>query len=174
MVEVGLSVLLQPVDNGVENNLEFNFFCLLLLLNFKPYFVMLSDVMCGKAQKSSVSELDPIISVLISNYPLANGGYLVSFGKDGPDGSFEKYDPVYSLDFEASKLSNILEYSSIFLPKGCYYLPELDLAAFIRSLASGASFFDMKLMPSSPQLQGLLMVQVNEHSFLKYEQEEED
>lgn len=171
---VGLSILLRPVVNFVVNNLEFDFFCLSLLLNFKPYFVMLSDVMCGKAQKSSVSELDPIISVLISNYPLANGGYLVSFGKDGPEGSFEKYDPVYSLDFEASKLSNFLEYSSIFLPKGCFYLPELDLAGFIRSLASGASFFDMKLMPASPQLQGLFMVCVNERSFLKYEQEEED
>lgn len=135
---------------------------------------MLSDVMCGKAQNSSGSELDPIISVLISNYPLANGGYLVSFGKDGADGSCEKYDPVYSLEFEASKLSNFLECSSVFLPKGCYYLPELDLAGFILSLASDASFFDMKLMPASPQLQGLLMVQVNEGSFLKYEQEEED
>lgn len=172
-MEAGLSILLQPVDNGVKNNLEFIFFCLFLPLNFKPYFVMLSDVMSGKAQKSSVSELDPIISVLISNYPLANGGYLVSFGKDGPDGSFEKYDPFYSLEFEASKLSKILEYSSIFLPNGCYYLPELDLAAFIRSLASGASFFGMKLMSASPQLQGLLMVQVNESSFLKYEQEED-
>lgn len=171
---VGLNILLRPVVNFVVNNLEFNFFCLSLPLNFKPYFVMLSDVMCGKAQKSSASELDPIISVLISNYPLANGGYLVSFGKDGPEGSFEKYDPVYSLEFEASKLSNFLEYSSIFLPKGCFYLPELDLAGFIRSLASGASFFDMKLMPASPQLQGLLMVCVNERSFLKYEQEEED
>ena len=174
MVEVGLSILLRPVVNFVINNLEFNFFCLSLPLNFKPYFVMLSDVMCGKAQKSSGSEPDSIISVLISNYPLSNGGYLVSFGKDGPEGSFVNYDPVYSLDFEASKLSNFLEYSSIFLPKGCYYLPELDLAGFIRSLASGASFFDMKLMPASHQLQGLLMVQVNEGSFLKYEQEEED
>lgn len=171
---VGLSILLRPVVSFVVNNLEFDFFCLSLLLNFKPYFVMLSDVMCGKAQKSSVSELEPIISVLISNYPLANGGYLVSFGKDGPEGSFEKYDPVCSLEFEASKLSNFLEYSSSFLPEGCFYLPELNLAGFIRSLASGASFFDMKLMPASPQLQGLLMVCVNERSFLKYEQEEKD
>lgn len=171
---VGLSILLRPVVNFVVNNLEFDFFCLSLLLNFKPYFVMLSDVMCGKAQQSSVPELNPVISVLISNYPLANGGYLVSFGKDGPDGSFEKYDPVNSLDFEASKLSDFLEYSSVFLPKGCYYLPELNLAGFIRSLESGASFFDMKLMPASPQLQGLLMIQVNENSFFEYEQEEED
>lgn len=174
MVEVGLSILLLPVVNFVINILEFIFFCLLLPLNFKPYFVMFTDVMCGKAQESSVPESGPIISVLISNYPLANGGYLVSFGQDGPDGSFQNYDPVYSLDFEASKLSDFLECSSIFLPKGCYYLPELDLAAFIRSLAFGASFFDMKLMPASHQLQGLLMVQVNERNFLKYEQEEED
>jgi hypothetical protein len=31
----------------------------------------------------------------------------------------------------------------------------------------------MKLLPASHQMQGLLMVQVNESSFLKYEQEEE-
>lgn len=135
---------------------------------------MFTDVMCGKAQKSSVPEPGPIISVLISNYPLANGGYLVSFGQDGPDGSFQNYDPVCSLDFEASKLSDFLECTSIFLPKGCYYLPELNLAAFIRSLAFGASFFDMKLMSASHQLQGLLMVRVNERNFLMYEQEEED
>lgn len=171
---VGLSILLRPVVNFVINNLEFNFFCLSLPLNFKPYLVMLSDVMCGKAQKSFGSEPDSIISVLISNYPLANGGYLVSFGKDGPEGSFVNYDPVSSLEYEASKLSNFLEFSSIFLPKGCFYLQELALVGFIRSLASGASFFDMKLMPASHQLQGLLMVQVNEGSFLKYEQEEED
>lgn len=170
---VGLSILLRPVVNFVVNNLEFDFFCLSLLLNFKPYFVMLSDVMCGKAQKPSGPELDPIISVLISNYPLANGGYLVSFGKNGPEGSFVNYDPICSLDFEASMFSNFLECSSIFLPKGCYYLPELALTGFIRSLASVASFFDMKLMPASHQLQGLLMVQVNEGSFLKYEQKEE-
>lgn len=135
---------------------------------------MLSNVTSEDMQKSSVSSSDPIISVLISNYPLSNGGYLVSFGQDEPDGSFKNYDPVYSLDFEASKLSKFLEFSSIFLPKGCYYLPDMELAGFIRSLASGASFFEMKLLPASAQLQGLLYVKVNEASFLKYEQEEED
>jgi hypothetical protein len=150
------------------------FFCLFLPLNFKPYFVMLSDVMCGKNHESSVSESDSIISVLISNYPLANGGYLVSFGKDKPDGSFENFDPVYSFDFEASKLSKFLEFSTIFLPRGCYYLPELDLAAFIRSLAYGASSFDMKLLPAAPQMQGLLMVKVDQCSFFKYEPKEKN
>lgn len=173
-MEVGLSVLLQLVDNGVIKFLEFNFFCLCLHLNFKPYFIMQLDVMCGKAQKSSISEPDQIISLLISNYPLANGGYLVSFGQDEPDGSFKSYDPVSSLDYEASKLSKFLDFSSIFLPKGCYYLPEMELAGFIRSLASGASCFEMKFLPPASQIQGLLMVKVNESSFLNYEQEEED
>lgn len=145
------------------------FFYLRLHLNFKPYFIMQSDVICEKAQKSSVSESDPIISLLISNYPLANGGYLVSFGQDEPDGSFKSYDPVYSLEYEASKLSKFLDFSSIFLPKGCYYLPEMELAGFIRSLASGASCFKMKFLPPASQIQGLLMVKVNESSFLKYE-----
>lgn len=171
---VGLSILLQLVVNFVGDDLEVDFFCLSLPLNFKSYLVMLSDVMCEKVQQDAVPESDPIISVLISNYPLSNGGYLVSFGQDGPDGSFKNYDPVNSLDFEASKLSKFLEYSSIFLPRGCYYLPELNLAAFIRSLSDGASSFDMKLLPAASQLQGLLMVHVNEGSFLKYEQEEED
>lgn len=135
---------------------------------------MLSNVISEDMQKSSVSSNDPIISVLISNYPLSNGGYLVSFGQDDSDGSFKNYDPVYSLDFEASKLSKFLEFSSIFLPKGCYYLPDMELAGFIRSLSSGASFFEMKLLPASAQMQGLLYVKVNEASFFKYEQEEED
>lgn len=135
---------------------------------------MVSNVISEDMQKSSVSSSDPIISVLISNYPLSNGGYLVSFGQDQPDGSFKNYDPVYSLDFEASKLSKFLDFSSIFLPKGCYYLPDMDLAGFIRSLSFGASFFEMKLLPASAQLQGLLYVKVNEASLLKYEQEEED
>lgn len=173
-MEAGLSILLQVVDNGVINNLEFNFFCLLLPLNFKPYFVMLSDVMCGKAQKSSVSESESIISVLISNYPLANGGYLVSFGQDKPDGSFENFDPACSFNFEVSKLSKFLEFSSIFLPRGCYYLPELDLAAFIRSLAEGVSFFEMKLLPASAPMQGLFMVRVDQCSLFNYGQKEED
>lgn len=173
-MEVGLNIFLQLVDNGVIKILEFNFFCLYLYLNFKPYFIMQLDVMCGKAQESSVSDSDSIISLLISNYPLANGGYLVSFGEDKPDGSFKSYDPALSLDYEASKLSKFLEFSSIFLPRGCYYLPEMELAGFIRSLASGASCFEMKFLPPASQLQGLFMVKVNESSFLNYEQEEED
>lgn len=135
---------------------------------------MLSNVINEDMQKSSVSGSDSLISLLISNYPLANGGYLVSFGQDEPDGSFKNYDPVCSLDFEASKLSKFLDFSSIFLPKGCYYLPEMELAGFISSLASGASFLEMKLLPASAQLQGLLVVKVNEASLLKYEQEEEE
>lgn len=135
---------------------------------------MLSNVTSEDMQKSSVSGSDSIISVLISNYPLSNGGYLVSFGQDEPDGSVKKYDPVYSLDFEASKLSKFLEYSSIFLPEGCYYLPDMELAGFIRSLAADASFFEMKLLPASAQLQGLLLVKVDEESISKYEPQEED
>lgn len=154
--------------------LEFNFFCLYLHLNFKPYFIMQSDVMCGTAQQSADSESNPIISLLISNYPLANGGYLVSFGEDKPDGSFGSYDPAFSLDYESTKLSKFLESSAIFLPKGCYYLPEMKLAGFIRSLASGASCFEMKFLPPASQIQGLLMVKVNESSFFNYESEEED
>lgn len=135
---------------------------------------MLSNVISEDKQKSSVSDSDLIVSVLISNYPLANGGYLVSFGHDGPDGKFETYDPAFSLDYEASKLSRFLDYSSIFLPKGCYYLPHMELGDFIRSLSSGASFFEMNLLPASSQLQGLLLVKVNEDSFFDHEQEEED
>lgn len=123
--------------------------------------------------QSSGSVEDPIISVVISNYPLANGGYLVSFSQEGPDGSLKSYDPVHSLDFEASKLSKFLEFSSILLPKGCYYLPEIDLGGFIKSLSSGASVFGMKLLPSSAQMQALILVRVNEHSFMNYEQKEE-
>ena len=130
---------------------------------------MVTDVMCGKAQKSSVSESEQIVSVLISNYPLSNGGYLVSFGKDEPDGSFKNFDPVCSLDFENSKLPKFLDFSSLFFPKGCFYLPEMELAGFIRSLSSGASFFEMRLLPASGQVQGLLLVSVNEDSLSKYE-----
>lgn len=135
---------------------------------------MLSNVISEDKQKSSVSDSDLVVSVLISNYPLSNGGYLVSFGKDGADGNFENYDPVYSLDFEASKLSKFLDFSSIFLPKGCYYLSQMELGDFIRSLSSGASFFEMNLLPASSQLQGLLLVKVNEDSFFDHEPEEED
>lgn len=135
---------------------------------------MLSNVASEDLRKSSVSDSDLVVSVLISNYPLSNGGYLVSFGQDGPDGKFENYDPAFSLDFEASKLAKFLEFSSIFLPKGCYYLPHMELGDFIRSLSSGASFFEMSLLPASSQLQGLLLVKVNEDGFFDHEQEEED
>lgn len=135
---------------------------------------MLSNVVSGDAQESSVPGLESIVSVLISNYPLSNGGYLVSFGKDDPDSSFKNYDPLHSLDFEASKLSRFLDYSSIFLPQGCFYLPDTKLAGFIRSLASGSSVFRIKLLPASGQMQGLLLIMVDEDSLSKYEQEEED
>lgn len=135
---------------------------------------MLSNAINEDPHKSSVSDSDLVVSVLISNYPLSNGGYLVSFGNDGPDGSFENYDPVFSLDFEDTKLSKFLKTSSIFMPKGCYYLPHTELGAFIRSLSFGASIFEMSLVPASSQLQGLLLVKVNEDSFFDHEQEEED
>lgn len=135
---------------------------------------MLSNATSEDQRKSSVSDSDSVISLLISNYPLANGGYLVSFGQNGPDGNFENYDPALSLDFEASKLANFLDCSSVFLPKGCYYLPQLELGGFIRSLSSGASFFEMSLVPASSQLQCLLLVKVNEDSFFDHEPEEED
>lgn len=134
---------------------------------------MASKVVTEDMLKFSGSVQDPLISVVISNYPLANGGYLVSFNQEEPDGSFKSYDPVYSLDFEASKLSKFLEFSSIFLPKGCYYLPEMELAGFIKSLSYGVSAFDMKLLPGSPQMQSLILVKVNERSLLNYEQKEE-
>lgn len=135
---------------------------------------MLSNAASEDLRKSSVSDSDLVVSVLISNYPLANGGYLVSFGQNGPDGSFETYDPAFSLDFEASKLSNFLEFSSIFLPKGCYYLPPLELGDFIRALSSSSTFFEMNLLPASGAMQGLILVKVNEDSFFDHEQEEED
>lgn len=135
---------------------------------------MLSNPISEDTQKSSVSGPESVVSVLISNYPLANGGYLVSFGKDDPDSSFTKYDPVTSLDFKASKLSRFLDFSSIFLPQGCFYLLDTELTGFIRSLASGASVFRVKLLPASAQLQGLLLIMVDEDSLSKYEQEEED
>ena len=134
---------------------------------------MLSNVISGDTQKSSVSESDLIISVLISNYPLSNGGYLVSFGKDEPDGSFKNFDPAQSVFFEDSVLSGILNYNSVFLPKGCFYLPELALTDFVRFMSSGSSVFDMKLLPASGQLQGLLLIKVDEASLFRYEQEEE-
>lgn len=172
MVQVGLSILLQLVDKFVVDNLEFDFFCLFLLLNFKPYFIMASKVITEDMLKSSGSVHDPFISVVISNYPLSNGGYLVSFSQEESDGSFKSYDPASSLDFEASKLS-YLEFSSIFLPKGCYYLSDNELAGFIKALSYRASVFEMKLLPATSQMQGLIVVKVDEAS-LQYEQEEED
>lgn len=135
---------------------------------------MVSNVVSEDTQKSSVPESDLIISVLISNYPLSNGGYLVSFGKDEPDGSFKNFDPVQSVFYDDSVLSGILNFSSVFLPKGCFYLPELALADFIRFVSTGSSFFDMKLLPASGNMQGLLLIKVDEASLFRYEQEEED
>lgn len=130
---------------------------------------MLSNVISEDMHESSVPGPESIVSVLISNYPLANGGYLVSFGKDVPDASFTKYDPVSSLDFATSKLSKFLVLSSIFLPEGCFYLSDTKLADFVRSLASGASVFTINLLPASAQMQGLLLIKVDEDSLSKYE-----
>lgn len=135
---------------------------------------MSSKVVTEDMLKSSDSVKNPIISVVISNYPLSNGGYLVSFSQEEHDGSFKSYDPAYSLDFEASKLSAYLDFSSIFLPKGCYYLPDRELAGFIKALFSGALYYEMKLLPASAQMQGMILVQVDEKSLSTYEQEEED
>lgn len=134
---------------------------------------MTSKVIAEDMLKFSGSAQDPLISVVIANYPLSNGGYLVSFSQQESDGSLKSYDPFYSLDFASSKLSKFLEFSSIFLPKGCYYLPEMELAGFIRSLSCGVSAFDMKFLPASAQMQGLILIKVNERSLLNYEQKEE-
>lgn len=174
MVQVGLSILLQLVVNFVVNNLELEFFCLFLPLNFKPYFIMTSKVITEDMLESPYPVTDPIISVVISNYPLANGGYLVSFSQEEHDGSFKSYDPVRSLDFESSKLATYLDFSSIFLPKGCFYLSDMELSGFIKALSFGASTFVMKLLPASAQMQGMILVQVDEVSLSKYEQEEEN
>lgn len=173
-MEVGLSTLLQLVVNFVVDDLEFDFFCLFLLLNFKPYFIMSSKVITEDMLKSSDSVENPIVSVVISNYPLANGGYLVSFSQEQSDGSFKSYDPASSLDFEASKLFTYLDFSSVFLPKGCFYLSAIDLAGFIKALFFGASTFEMSLLPASAPLQGMILVQVDEKSLSKYEQEEKN
>lgn len=172
-MEVGLSTLQQLVDNFAVDNLELDFFCLSLLLNFKPYFIMASKVITEDMLFSDSVE-NPIISVVISNYPLANGGYLVSFSQPQPDGSVKTYDLINSLDFEASKFSNYLDFSSVFLPKGCYYLFDRKLAGFIKALSCGASTFEMKLLPASSQMLAMILVEVDEKSLSKYEQEEED
>lgn len=173
-MEVGQSTLLHLVDKFVVDYLEFDFICLFLPLNFKPYFIMSSKVITEDMLKSSDSVENPIISVMISNYPLSNGGYLVSFGQEGFDGSFKNYDPANSLDYETTKLSKYLDSSPVFLPKGCYYLSDKKLHLFIEALFSGTRFYDMKLLPASSQLQGLILVKVDEKSFYRYEQEEED
>lgn len=136
---------------------------------------MSSNVINEDMLESSGSVKNPIISVLISNYPLANGGYLVSFGQEELDGSFKFYDPVSSLlDFEATKLATYLNFSSVFIPKGCYYLSDKRLSGFILALSSSALVFDIKLLPASSQAQALILVKVDEKSLFKYEQEEED
>ena len=173
-MEVGQSTLLQLVDKFVVDNLDFVFFCLVLPLNFKPYFIMSSKVITEDALKSLGSVENPIISVVISNYPLSNRGYLVSFTQEGTDGSFKAYDPVYSLDYETTKLSKYLDSSSVFLPEGCYYLSDNKLHLFVEALFSGAWFYDMKLLPASSQSQALILLKVDEKSFSRYEQEEED
>lgn len=171
-MEVGRSTLLQLVDNFVVDNLEFDFFCLFLPLNFKPYFIMSSKVITEDMLKSSGSVENPIVSVVISNYPLSNGGYLVSFSQEEPGGSFKSYYPPSGFDF--LKFSLYLDCSSVFLPKGCYYLLDRGLADFIKALSRGASTFEMRLLPASAQMQGMILVQVDEKSLFKYEQEEED
>lgn len=135
---------------------------------------MSSKVITEDMLKSSGSVKNPIISVVISNYPLANGGYLVSFCQEESDGSFSRYDLAESLDFEASKFSTYLDSSSVFLPKGCYYLSDRELVGFIKVLSFGASTFEMKLLPASAQMQSMILVQVDVKSLSKYEQEEED
>lgn len=133
---------------------------------------MSSKVITEDMLKSSGSVENPIISVVLSNYPLANGGYLVSFSKEEPDGSFKSYD--IPLDFELCKFTTYLDSSSVFLPKGCYYLFDKELAGFIKALSFGASTFEMKLLPASAQMQGMILVQVDEKSLFRYEPEEED
>lgn len=129
---------------------------------------MLSNPISEDTQISSATDHESVVSVLISNYPLANGGYLVSFGKDESD-SFMRYDPISSLDFETSKLSKFLTLSSIFLPQGCFYLSDTELTGFVLSLASGASVFRVKLLPASGQMQCLLLITVDEDSLSNYE-----
>lgn len=135
---------------------------------------MSSKVITEDMLKSSDSVENPIITVVISNYPLSNGGYLVSFTQEGSDGSFKAYDPVHSLDYETTKLSKYLDTSSVFLPKGCYYLSDKKLHLFVEALFSGTLFYDMKFLPASSQSQALILLKVDEKSFYRYEQEEED
>lgn len=135
---------------------------------------MSSKVITEDMLKSSGSVENPIISVVISNYPLSNGGYLVSFSQQETDGSFKSYDPAYYFDFETDKLFTYLNFDAVLLPKGCYYLSDRELAGFIKALSFGASTFEMKLVPASSQMHALIVVTVDEKSLSKYEQEEED
>lgn len=135
---------------------------------------MSSKIITEDMLSSGSTQPCPIVSVLISNYPLSNGGYLVSFGQEDSEGSFKNYDPVSASTFDVSLLCKHLDYNPLFLPAGCFYLPESGLASFIESLAFGASFFEMKLLPASAQMQSLIMVKVYEESLFKYEQKEED
>lgn len=150
------------------------FLVLYLSLNLKPYFIMASKVITEDMLNPSDSVKNPLISLVISNYPLSNGGYLVSFGQDGPDGTFKNYDPVAASTFEGSLLSKHLDCNPLFLPAGCFYLPDSGLASFIQSLAFGASLFEMKLLPASSQMQSLILVKVNEESLFTYEPKEEN
>lgn len=135
---------------------------------------MSSKIITEDMLKSSGSVENPIISVVISNYPLSNGGYLVSFGREESDGSFKNYDPVSSLDYETTKLFKYLDINPVLLPKGCFYLSDNKLHLFVEALFSGTLFYDMKLLPASSQSQGLILLKVDEKSFYRYEQEEED
>ena len=135
---------------------------------------MSSKIITEEMLQSSAREADLLVTVLISNYPLSNGGYLVSFGQDDPEGAFKSYDPVLASTFEDSLLSKHLSCNPLFLPAGCFYLPDSGLASFIESLAFGASFFEVKLMPASAQMQSLILIKVNEKSLFKYGQEEEN
>lgn len=135
---------------------------------------MSSKVITEDMFESSDSVENQIITVVISNYPLSNGGYLVSFTQEGSDGSFKAYDPVHSLDYETTKLAKYLDTSSVFLPKGCYYLSDKKLHLFVEALFSGTLFYDMKFLPASSQSQALILLKVDEKSFFRYEQEEED
>lgn len=135
---------------------------------------MSSKVITEDMLKSSDSVENPIITLVISNYPLSNGGYLVSFTQEGTDGSFKEYDPVCSLDYPTTKLFKYLDTNSVLLPKGCFYLADNKLHLFVEALFSGTRFYDMKLLPGSPQSHGLILLKVDEKSFYRYEQEEED
>lgn len=133
---------------------------------------MSSKVITEEMLESSGPVENPIISAVISTYPLSNGGYLVSFSQEQPDGSVKGYD--LPLDLKVSKFSTYLDCSAVFLPKGCYYLFDKKLAGFIKALSFGASTFEMRILPPSPPIQGMILVQFDQKSLFKYEPEEED